>query len=277
MRRRRFLLLVSFIPILGSVAGATAGLKPSGDAKHRAPYFVGDFNTCDFSQWQGLQGPKASFKIVRRPKVEGRCAAAITVGPWALDGLINSEADGAAWYQGPAAYATNGQAVWQHFSVRFGQGFRATPGEWNLFIEWHDDKGWQKFPSQIPFEYANLVWTIRTSPVTGVPRIGMRIMGGPATAPRTVRVNGPRLRTGRWYDFLARTVWSPDPSKGYVEWWLDGRRLYSRHLATLYTRPDGSISTVYLIEDNYRRHAPWNTTIYFDGTRLGPNRASVRY
>jgi Polysaccharide lyase len=278
MRTRRLLVLVSLVLMLGLVPGGTAGQKPTRDSKNSAPYFVGNFNTCDFSQWQGLQGPKTSFKIVRRPKVEGRCAAAITVGPWALDGLVNSQADGAALYQGPAAYGTNGQTVWQHFSVRFGQGFRATPGEWNLFVEWHDDKGWQKFPSQIPFEYANLVWMIRTPPrVKGPPRIGMRIMGGLATAPRTVHVNGPRLRTGHWYDFVSRTVWSPDPSKGYVEWWLDGKRLYSRHVATLYTRPDGSLSTVYLIEDNYRLHAPWNSTIYFDGTRVGPTRASVRY
>jgi hypothetical protein len=90
-------------------------------------------------------------------------------------------------------------------------------------------------------------------------------------------VNGPRLRTGRWYEFLAHTVWSPDPSQGYVEWWLDGKRLYSHDVATLYTRPDGSLSTVYFIPDHYRLHASWNSTIYFDGTRLVPTRSSVGY
>jgi hypothetical protein len=277
MRRRRLLLLVPFILMLGSVAGATAGHKSSGDSKHRAPYFVGDFNTCDFSQWQGLQGPTASFKIVRRPKIEGRCAAAITVGPWALNGLVNAQADGAAWYEGPAPYGTTGRTVWQHFSVRFGDGFRATPGEWNFIADWHNDKGWQKFP-QIPFEYSNLCWLVRARPaVAGPPRIGMRIMGGLATAPRTVRVNGPRVRTGHWYDFLVRTVWSPDPNQGYVEWWLDGKRLYSHHAATLYTRPDGTVSIVYFLEANYRPHVSWESTIYYDGVRLGPTRATVRY
>ena len=263
--------------MLGSVAGASAGQEPTGVTKGRAPYFVGNFNTCDFSQWQGLQGPRAAFKIVQRPKVEGPCAAAITVGPWALNGLLNPQADGATWYQKPTSYGTNGHAVWQHFSVRFGRGFRATRGEWNFIADWHNDTDWQKFP-QIEFEYSNLCWLVRTHPrVTGPPRIGMRVIGGLATAPRTVHVNGPRLRTGHWYDFLVRTVWSPDPKKGYVEWWLDGKRLYSHHVATLYTRPDGTVSTAYFLEVHYRLHASWESTIYYDGTRLGPTRASVRY
>lgn len=281
---RRVLLSVFLVLVLSFVAGASAGQERKGAAKGQAPYFVGNFDSCDFSQWQHFQGPQESFKIVRRPKVEGKCAGAITVGPWALNGLLNPEADGAGWYQGagsyqsPVPYGTDGESVWQHFSVRFARGFRATPGEWNIFISWHNDKGWQKFSDQIHFEYASLVWMIRIPEhATGTPRIGMRIMGGLSTAPRTVRVNGPRLRTGRWYDFLVRTVWSPDPNKGYVEWWLDGKRLYSHHVPTLYTRPDGTLSTVYFGEYNYRRHASWNTTIYFDGTRLGPTRSSVRY
>jgi hypothetical protein len=238
---------------------------------------VGNFNTCNFSQWRTFQGPQASFKIVRKPKVEGRCAAAITIGPWALDGLINSEADGATWYERLANYGTDGHGVWQHFSVRFAQGFRATPGEWNIFAEWHDDKGWQKFP-QISFEYANLLWTIRTPPdIKRGARISMRIIGGSATTPVRVHADGPFLRAGHWYDFLAHTVWSPDARRGLVEWWLDGKLMYSRHIATLYTRPDGTVSTVYFGEYNYRRHADWNSTIYFDGTRLGPTRASVHY
>jgi len=161
--------------------------------------------------------------------------------------------------------------------VRFGRGFRATPGEWNFIADWHNDNGYRKF-AQVPNEYSNLCWLVRTYPrVTGPPRIGMRIMGGLSTAPRTVHVNGPVLRTRHWYDFLVRTVWSPDPSRGYVEWWLDGKRLYSHHVATLYTRPDGSLSVVNFYEVNYRLHASWDSTIYYDGTRLGPTRASVRY
>lgn len=221
-----------------------------------------------------MQGPQASFELIRRPRVEGACAASITIGSWAVGGLANPEADGAALYLDPAPYGTVGHTVWQHFSVRFRRGFRPTPGEWNFIAQWHDDKGWQRFAGH-PFEYSNLCWMVRT--VNGVPRIGMRIIGGLSTAPRTVRVNGPRLRTEHWYDFLVRTVWSPDTDSGSVEWWLDGKRLYSRHTPTLYTRPDGTLSIVYWVQDNYRLHADWNATILYDGTRLGPTRSSVRY
>jgi hypothetical protein len=270
--RRRLIPFVFLVLMLGFVAGASAGQKPTRKPKRDAPYFVGNFDTCDFSQWH-TQGPQAAFKIVNTPKVQGRCAAALTVGPWALGGLVNPQADGAALWLAPARYGTVGRTVWQHFSVRFAPGFRATTGEWNIFVSWHNDNGWQKLG--VPFEYANLVWMVRSQ--NGVARIGMRIMGGLSTAPRTVRINGPRLRTGHWYDFRARAVWSPDPKNGVVEWWLDGRRLYSRHIATLYTRPDGSVSTAYFTEANYRLHADWNATIFLDGTRLGPTQSSVRY
>lgn len=269
---RRLILFIFLALMLGFVAGASAGQKPTHTLKRAAPYFVGDFNTCDFSQWH-TQGLQASFKIVHTHKVEGRCAAGLTVGPWALGGLANPQADGAALWLAPARYGTVGSTVWQHFSVRFAPGFRATPGEWNIFVSWHNDNGWQRLG--VPFEYANLVWMLsREGEVT---RIRMRIMGGLSTAPLTVRIDGAPLRTGHWYDFRARVVWSPDPKRGVVEWWLDGRRLCSRHLATLYTRPDGSVSTVYFTEANYRLHADWNATIFLDGTRLGPTRSSVRY
>jgi hypothetical protein len=260
--------------MLGLAASASAR-QESGTAKRQKPYFVGNFDACNFSQWHILEGPRKAFQIVHRPKVQGRCAAAITIGPWTRH--INPQADGASFNQTFAPYGTNGQSVWQHFSVRFRRGFRATPGEWNYMVEWHNDDGYTKFP-QVQNEYSNLSWMVRAYPrVTGPPRIGMRIIGGQSTAPRTVRVNGPILRTGHWYDFLVQTVWSPDPDKGYVEWWLDGKRLYSHHVATLYTRPDGSVSVVEFYEINYRLHASWDSTIYYDGTRLGPTRASVRY
>jgi hypothetical protein len=269
---RRWLIAIAPILLLGSIAAAAAAERPRHGAKRPGVFFVGDFDTCDFSQWR-TQGPVDAFRIVRSPTRQGSCAAALTVGPWAIRGLVNPAGDGAALRLDEAPYGTNGKSVWQHYSVRFARGFRATSGEWNLFIEWHNDNDYLRFG--IANEYANLCWMIRQD--HGTPRIGMRVMGGSSTAPRTLRVTGPKLRTGHWYDFRAHTVWSPDPKKGLVEWWLDGKRLYSHRAATLYTRPNGSVSRVYLIEDNYRRHADWDSTIYFDETRLGATRSSVRY
>jgi hypothetical protein len=273
---RRLLLSVSLTIVLSVVAGASAGQDRTGADKRQTPYFVGNFDTCDFSQWH-TQGPPASFTIVRMPKVQGACAAALTVGPWALNGVpAQQQSDGAALWLNPARYGMADHMVWQHFSVRFAKGYRATAGEWNWFAEWHNDNNFQKFLGPaLRWEFPNLCWTARN--IHGTTRVAMRIMGGSSKAPRTVWVNGPRLRTGHWYDFRARTVWSPDRNAGFVQWWLDGKRLYSRHAATLYTRPDGSVSTVYFVLDNYRLHASWDATILFDGARLGPTRSSVRY
>lgn len=275
--RRRLIPFVFLVLMLGFVAGASAGQKPTSKPKGRGPYFIGDFDTCNFSQWN-MQGLQASFKVVHRPKIQGRCAAALTVGPWARNGVPNTQApsDGAALWLPPAHYGTVGQTVWQHFSVRFATGFRATPGEWNWFAVWHNDNGFQKFVGNtLKWEFANLCWTARK--VHGITRVAMRIMGGPSTTPRIVWVNGPRLRTRHWYDFRVRTTWSPNPRTGFVQWWLDGRRIYSGRTPTLYTRPDGTLSTVYFVLNNYRMHANWDATIFFDGVRLGPTQLSVHY
>ncbi len=221
----------------------------------------------------GKQGPAASFRIVRSPKTEGKCAAALTIGPWASGGLGNPDADGAALWLPLEPYGTSGRTVWQHFSIRFAGGFQPVPGEWNLFAQWHNDGGWVKFGQTA--ELSNLCWMVSNQ--NGVSRLRMRIIGGSSMAPTTIRIDGPKLRANHWYDFRARTIWSPDPNRGLVQWWLDGKRLYSHHAATLFTRPDGSVSSVYFILDHYRRHAESTTTIFLDGARLGRTRASVRY
>jgi polysaccharide lyase-like protein len=272
MRLRLPIFVACFVFVLTVVDGA-AGRRESAQ-KPNKPYFVGDFDTCDFSQWQDMQGPAASFKIIRKPRTEGKCAASLTIGSWAAGGLGSLEADGAALRLKTAPYGTVEHTVWQHFSVQFAPNFQAVPGNWNLFIEWHNDPGWKNFPAP-HLEYANLCWAVRN--IYGVQRLGMRIMGGRSTAPQTLWIDGPRIRTGHWYDFLARTVWSPSRNEGMVEWWLDGKLLYSSHISTLYARPDGSVSSVYYVADHYRRHGDATTTIRFDGFRLGPTRASVRY
>jgi hypothetical protein len=269
---RRLILLLFVVPTLGFVAGASAGQQITREPNGSRPYFIGNFNTCNFSQWH-TQGSQASFKIMHAPRVEGPCAAALSIGPWAINGIPNqTPSDGAALWLDPAAYGMVGKTVWQHFSVQFPRGFRATPGYWNWFAVWHNvvDK---RFPGLK--EYGNLCWTAWN--IRGATKIAMRIMGGPSTTPRTIWVDGGRLRRGHWYDFRVQTVWSADPKTGLVEWWLDRKRLYSRHLPTLYTRPDGSLSKVYFALVNYRMHADWDASIWFDGARLGPTRTSVDY
>lgn len=266
------LALVGAIVVVASTAHAERHGSRSGQL-----YFVGDFETCDYSQWMQI-GPTNSFRIARSRHAEGRCAATLSVGPQAR-GTWNGRSDATAIAAPgrPPDYGTSGRTVWQHFSVFFPLRFRATLGDWNWFTEWHNDEGYKRFVSsgQIRSEFPNLCWTIRNS--RGVGRLAMRIIGGTSRAPRTIWVMGPLLKRNHWYDFLVRTTWSPNQREGFVQWWLDGKRMYSKHAATLYTRPDGSVSSVYFMHDYYRLHASWTAKILFDGTHLGGARKSVQY
>jgi Polysaccharide lyase len=262
------LALVATVVLTGSAAQAQHRGSGAGQV-----YFVGDFETCDFSQWWRQVGPTNAFRIARSQRAQGRCAGTLTVGSQAK-GTWNGRSDATAVAAPgrPPDYGTSGRTVWQHFSILFPARFRATLGDWNWFTEWHNDEG---FKGQVRSEFPNLCWTIRNS--RGVGRIAMRIIGGQSRAPRTIWVMGPRLKRNHWYDFLVRTTWSPSASQGFVQWWLDGKRMFSKQAATLYTRPNGSVSSVYFMQDYYRLHARWTAKIFLDGTRLGSTRESVRY
>ena len=262
-------------PIARSIFGALVAFlaMPAAAAPHRdaagaradALYFVGDFETCDFSQWPRRTGPTGAFMIVRTRHAQGRCSASLSVGS-STRGTWNPRSDAVAIAPPFADYGTQGHTVWQHFSIRFPRNFRSVSGDWNWITEWHNSDG-----GELP----NLCWTVLNR--NGVERIAMRILGGNSRSPRRTWVKAPVLQRNHWYDFLVRTTWSADPKVGAVQWWLDGKRLFSQHRATLYTRPDGSISSVYFMQDYYRAHASWTATILLDGTRLGATRAAVRY
>src|SRR5437868_3667761 len=93
-------------------------------AEHRggglgALYFVGDFETCDFSQWEHV-GPTNGFRIARSRHAQGRCAGVLSVGPQA-HGTWNGRSDATAIAAPgrPPEYGTSGHTVWQHFSILF--------------------------------------------------------------------------------------------------------------------------------------------------------------
>src|SRR5438128_1748349 len=60
------------LPLMAFVAAALAvvfTVTASGSATAAKPYFVGNFDTCNFSQWN-LQGPTAAFHISQHPRTE---------------------------------------------------------------------------------------------------------------------------------------------------------------------------------------------------------------
>jgi hypothetical protein len=162
------------------------------------------------------------------------------------------------------------------------QPFQPTTGEWNWFLEFHNDSN--RLPDCAQ-EFANLALDVKTddavqSGVVGTKnvRIAMRIMGGNDCAPNIVWVDGPPLQSDHWYEIFLHIKWAP--TRGIVEWYLDDPTTpyYSnRNIPTLYTRPFGYVSPSYtsLTLTNYRSHAPWNSTIYIGPLVVGSTKSSV--
>jgi hypothetical protein len=160
--------------------------------------------------------------------------------------------------------------------------FAPTTGEWNWFLEFHNDSS--PLPSCAQ-EYANVSFDVKTddpvqSGVVGTTnvRMAVRIMGGDTCAPNIVWVNAPPLQWDHWYEMLLHIKWHP--SSGVVEWYLDNFSTpyyTNQNIRTLYTRPSRHVSPSYtnLTMANYRWHAPWNSTIYLGPLVVGSTRSSV--
>jgi len=160
--------------------------------------------------------------------------------------------------------------------------FQPTTGNWNWFLELHNDSN--PVPSCAQ-EYANLSMDVRdddavVSGVVGTKnvRMSMRIMGGNDCSPNTVWVDSPPLQWDHWYEVLLHIKW--DPANGIVEWYLDNFNTpyYSNlNIPTLYTRPAGYVNPSYtsLTLAHYRWHATWNSTIYLGPLVVGSTKSSV--
>jgi len=288
------LLLLSF-----TVAKITACTGSAGNTV----FLDRDLSTGDLSQWThrdfGLGTDTGSNTsgggyLWYHPNVAGRRAAGLTVTPTShASPATNSDSvylwePGQFWNHQP-------YEIWLRTSLMFPSAatisssglsgeapFAPTTGEWNWFLEFHNDSS--TMPSCAK-EFANIAFDVKTDdpPQSGVVgtsnvHIALRIMGGNDCSPNIVWVNGPPLQWDHWYEVLLRIKW--DPSRGIVEWYLDNfsAPYYSnRKIPTLFTRPPGYVSPSYttLTVPNYRLQAPWNSTIYFGPLAVGSTRRSV--
>jgi hypothetical protein len=135
---------------------------------------------------------------------------------------------------------------------------------WDMFLEWHSAPG---------AGYSSYVGVWGSDP----PVLMLRPAGGNVSSQTLgwIRDTQP-LQFNHWYDIVVHQVFSADPSTGLIEWWVDGRLLYSAHVPTLTRRTDGTTPPVSLQAGLYRGPSRVDTdTIYVDGVRAGPTRASV--
>lgn len=292
--RPLLLLLLAF-----TAANITACTHAAGDTVFRDR----DLSTGDLSQWThrdfGLgtdagSNTSGAGYLWYHSNVAGRRAAGLTVTPTShASPAANSDSvylwePGKFWNHQP-------YEIWIRTSVMFPSAttisssglsgeapFAPTTGEWNWFLEFHNDSS--PMPSCAK-EFANISLDVKTddpvqSGVIGTknPRIALRVLGGNDCSPNIVWVDGPPLQWDHWYELLLRIKW--DPSRGIVEWYLDDFSVpyySSRKIPTLFTRPPGYVSPSYttLTIPNYRLHAPWNSTIYIGPLAVGSTRQSV--
>jgi len=275
-------------------------------ANDNISYFVGAPDTTnDLTPWMHLQIGETVYPVAEHPKgMTGIGSVLVVPDPLGIQGQVyklsvtpaaNFSAKSAKsdrvdlWNNNNTDYiGREGQETWEHVRLMFPHGnesYNPTSGDWNWLVEHHNDSNYKPFVNSgiLTWEYPELVWGVNTKAKlpdgTEVIKLFMRVWGGDDTHPGkpTIIYQDSPLAFNHWYDMLTHVVWSHDGQKGQVEWWLDGKLLFSQHTATLWQRPDGTIDHVNFEFTNYRLHSDMNSTVYYSQVKLGPSRNSVLF
>jgi hypothetical protein len=277
--------------------------------------WCGDFAATGFRNWDGFDGNVSSVRARRRYFALLPSKRPLPTGTRYFRALVDSGAvKGGEAGQRSLAYlypsdhetanktgAYEGSEQWYHLSLYFPRRFRASPGEWNWLVVWHN---WPNAPC-----CANLALTVvrEGRGWRRRERLSLRVMGGgdpehplvgdrPAERNPAVRVRwivGDRkLRRRHWYDVLMRVHWSYRHDTGLVEWWLDGRHVALLQMGTLFWYADDNENLAgatpgpgqaYLMVGYYRAGERQGridrsvTAVHHVGARRGPTRESVAY
>jgi hypothetical protein len=280
---------------------------PAPASPSTPPLWRGDFETGDFSQWQQLDGnlldTSRYFGIVTSPVFQGRYAFRSTVDGSAVNPAESGQRAMVLLFpnrypEQNATGAYEGSERWYRSHIYFPADFQpAANNSWNWLVQWHN---WPNGPC-----CSNLALYVDTR--WGQDALALRVMGGgddahPVENNDIITEKNPaghldvfdgdqHIQREHWYDSLVHVKWSADPTKGLVEWWLDGRHIVSKTTSTLYWYHDDNSSfagatpgpgQAYYMEGYYRpltlpNGQPDTSTesVYFDGAQLGTTRESV--
>ena len=302
-RRRRGLIFLLGLTVAASSSWLTACGDPDTARAAGVVYLQRDLSGGNLSQWThrdyGLgtdEGGNASGGgyLWYHANVKGRRAAGMTVTPTARASPAE-KSDSVYLWEPTGFWNYQPHEIWLRTSVLFPseatieeagyageRPFQPTTGEWNWFLEFHNDSNPQPGCTK---EFANVSLDVKTDdavradePGVKNARLAARVMGGKDCAPEVVWIDGPALRLDHWYEILLRIKWGTH--KGTFEWYVDdfNTPIYSnKKIATLFTRPKGFVSPSYtsLTVPNYRLHARWSSTIYAGPLAVGSTKSAV--
>jgi len=294
--------------VLAGVPNSATAALTAGPAKRkpskRKPYYVEHFDgsfTQSFWHLGGYANPLAwvDGSTGKAMRLTNYANAPVTTeyGQLAyLDAL--AQYAHAGWLRGTDPLTGNGfhEEVWYRLKVRFpgAKVFRPNPGAISIFQP-HVDARTESEAESIGSEaYSNKLQVNADGASSGTPnttpgrrpRLMLRVYGGVLRPNdpyghgnvKTFQMHSNSLRVNHWYDIVIHYVLGETRRNGYVQWWVDRRKIADAHVPTQYVRSDGTLSFGENIECiNYRQHASWDSSVDFDELRVGSTRSSIGF
>ena len=228
-----------------------ASLATAGTAGVR---WRADLESQNLGQWDCGTQEKAPDRatIVSSPVRQGRFAARYEVRPGDTTsaGNIGERAESLS-----CRSFGEGEEQWWAWSTMFAPGFSASSSRWNAFTQWHNSGtsggtlGFIVVGNELRFQS----------------------FGGDISHPTHRACKVADKTNGTWYDIVLHVKWSANPSVGFVEVWVNGKKFVELpKIPTLYNG-----QTVYLKQGYYRAPQPNVGVIYHDGMREGTSYSDV--
>jgi hypothetical protein len=253
--------------LLALLLGATATpAKPTlgADVPLR---WTGNFDSGTFKQWARTSFVPGDVKIVHSVRRQGRYAARFVVRPGDRPFGGGERSEVAASQNQTAGYG--GMSAFYGWSTYFPQDFNPIRDSWNIFAQWHSTGSWPCGPGP------NVDFNARLLKGWRRPRYEIRVNGGEigtncqASASKVFRL-GP-IAQRKWNDFVLHVKWSAAHQIGYIEAWINGRRVVPpTHTSTLYRHRGAQLQF-----GLYRGPGEHTSKLFQDAMRRGPTYASV--
>jgi Polysaccharide lyase len=187
-----------------AAGGAGSGLAIEADsAKTASPIWRGGYETGDLSHWPvNFCVAAHSCSVSTHPAApQGRYSARYEVRPG--DHKI---ANGCRAQSSRGADYRSGE-YWFRVRTRFPKGYRSSRAYWQIVHQWHESS------SEGGVDLAMFITA------------GLRPELSGESGGRSYKYwVGPALSTGVWHDFVYRIRMARDPSRGFAQVWLNGKR-----------------------------------------------------